>query len=341
MRIAYFITSYQSPDAVLRLVKTIRRGDPDGHIVCHHDVHSSSIDEAAVRELGVHLLTSDHRIIWGDMTLEALRWRAYQWMLDNLDDFDWIVLLSEQDYPIAPLAELKQHLAESACDALLPGERVDRIANLDNRRDALLRYGFTYWLMPQTGLARRLPARLKHHLRRARVIACSRANDLQSWVNFYIFPEALDLPTRVGIRREQPGYRADFPAWFHPAWFALSRRAAERVIRFIDEHPDYESYVSRTVIPLESATGSILFNDPAITVKSEVIHYVRFGDLESGRPDIFGAADVDALTTSGHYFARKFSLGDAAVLDLLDAHVLKDVDPTGTEMTAANESKEN
>ena len=342
MRIAYFITSYQSPEAALRLVSTLRRGDPEGQVVVHHDVHQTAIDEGAVRAAGAHLLTSEHPIGWGDMTLEALRWRAYRWILDHLDDVDGIVLLSEQDYPIAPLAELKQHLAESDCDALLPGEQADRVENPDNRRDAVLRYGYTYRKMPTTGLARRLPGRLPHYLRSARVILYSRLNDLQSRVQFYVFPEALGLPTKIGLRRPVVGYRPDFPAWFHPAWFALSRRAAEHVVRFVDSHPDYESYAAATVIPLESATGSILFNDPELTIRSAVIHYVRFGDPESGRPDIFGVDDVPELVSSGHFFARKFGLGDTAVLDLLDAHVLRDADPSGSAgVTAATESKEN
>lgn len=342
MRIAYFITSYQSPAAVLRLVDTIRRGDPDGHIVLHHDVHNTPIDEAAVRASGVHLLTSDHPIVWGDMTLEALRWRAYRWMLDNLEDFDWIVLLSEQDYPIAPLSQLKKHLEESGCDALLPGERADQVENPDNRRDAILRYGYDYRLMPRTGIARRLPPRIAHYLRSARVIAYSKVNDLQSRVQFYVFPEALDLSTKIGLRRRCVGWRPDFPAWFHPAWFALSRRAAEHVIRFIDDHPDYASYAATTVIPLESATGSILFNDPELTVRSSVIHYVRFGDPESGRPDIFDVTDVEELVTSGHYFARKFALADTAVLDALDTHVLGGIDESReARAMSATENKEN
>ena len=52
MRIAYFLTSYQSPDAVLRLDRTLRRGDPDCHIVLHHDVHRTPLDQDAVREAG-------------------------------------------------------------------------------------------------------------------------------------------------------------------------------------------------------------------------------------------------------------------------------------------------
>ena len=324
MRIAYFLTSYQSPDAVLRLVRTLRRGDPDCHIVLHHDVHRTPLDQDAVREAGVHLLTSDHPIVWGDMTLEALRWRAYRWMLDNLDGFDWVVLLSEQDYPIAPLAQLKARLESADCDALLPGERADQVEDLNARRDTILRYGYEYRTMPSTGIAGRLPARLKHVLRRARVFAYSRIGDVQKRVHFYFFPEALDLPTKLGVRLPQLGYRPDFPAWFHPAWFALSRRAVECVVQYVEAHPDYVRYAARTIIPLESATGSILFNDPSITTIWSVIHYVRFSDPASGRPDVFDLDDVDELVNSGHFFARKFPLGDAAVLDALDSHVLGD-----------------
>lgn len=339
MKIAYFITSYLSPDAVLRLVSTIQRGDPDAQIVLHHDVHNTPIDEGAVRAAGVHLMTSDHPIVWGDMTLEAVRWRAYRWMLQNLDPFDWIVLLSEQDYPIAPFSELKDTLRGSGADALLSGDRVDMITNQD-RRDAVLRYGYTYRKLPQTGLARRLPKLLRHYVRAARVKAFFAINDSQSRLQFYVFPEALNLSTKAGVRRPTIGYRADFPAWFHRAWFALSRRAAEHVVKFIDANPDYEAYAAATIIPLESATGSILFNDPDLHVKSSDLHFVRFGDPETGRPDILGIGDVPELINSDRFFARKFRVGDTEVLDALDAHTLQGLEVENRATAEAAEAAE-
>jgi hypothetical protein len=99
---------------------------------------------------------------------------------------------------------------------------------------------------------------------------------------------------------------------------ALSRRAAEAVVTFVEERGDYVAHVARTVIPDESATTTIVCNDPALDVVLEDLHCVRFS-AGDGHPDVFGLPDVDYLLGSGRFFARKFDVDtDAAVLDALD-----------------------
>jgi hypothetical protein len=48
----------------------------------------------------IHVMTSDSPIIWGNIDLETVRGWVFRWTLENLD-FDWLIMLSEQDYPIA------------------------------------------------------------------------------------------------------------------------------------------------------------------------------------------------------------------------------------------------
>ena len=102
---------------------------------------------------------------------------------------------------------------------------------------------------------------------------------------------------------------------------ALSRRAAETVVEFVGDREDYVRYYSRTVIPDESATATIVCNDPRLQVHNEHLHRVRFS-ADDGHPDTFGLEDVDELVKPGRFFARKFDIDvDSAVLDALDQHV--------------------
>lgn len=321
VKIVYFLTSYQSPKLLIRTLRTIRRGDPDAHIVLHHDTFQSQISEGEFADLGVHLFTSDHPIIWGDLTLEAVRWRVFRWMLAELD-FDWVVLLSEQDYPIAALPEFHKYLAQGSFDAVIDAQLVDPAADFDDVEEIRNRCSYSYAALPNTGLARRFSPGTRAKLRRSRVILYSACNRAQPWIHFQTFPEALQLPTKIGVRRSSERFRPDFSFWFHSAWYALSRRAVEHVIRFLDANPEFVRFAARSIIPLEFATGSIVLNDPQLRVKNAAIHYVRFDQPGSARPDFLHEADLPAVFNSGCFFARKFSLDDTRVLDLLDERVL-------------------
>ncbi|HEV7950222.1 MAG TPA: beta-1,6-N-acetylglucosaminyltransferase, partial [Glaciihabitans sp.] len=157
VRIAYFISSYGSGAQLLRLVLTLRHAEPDSPIVIRHDVFQNKLDPDLFANVDqVYVLAGDQPITWGDMTLEAARWSVFRWILTHLD-VDWVVLLSEQDYPIRPLSELRQQIVDSRADALLVGERVDHIADPELRREFELRYFYNYTSLPNIGLERRMP----------------------------------------------------------------------------------------------------------------------------------------------------------------------------------------
>lgn len=321
MRLAYLVTSYRSPEQLLRLVRTLRRADSDARVLVHHDVFVSDAPVAELAALDVRLLTSEHPIVWGDMSLERVRWRMFAELLDG-PPFDWMVLLSEQDYPVAPPAALKSFLAGSGADAVIEAQRIEDIADPGLRRECELRYRHTYAALPGTGLARRLPPRLRSALRRTRLLGYRVINRVQSRMRFYFLPEELHLPTLVGVRRSAAALAGFGPIWYSEAWYALSREAVEHVVEHVRRHPEFVRYASRTVIPLESATATIVANAAHLTVLDAPLHHIRWSKRTSGRPDEFGLDDLDELLGSGRWFARKFSVTDHRVLDQLDERVL-------------------
>ena len=82
----------------------------------------------------IHVMTSDSPIIWGDNELETVRERVFRWTLENLD-FDWLIMLSEQDYPIAPLRNPENRLATSDADSIVGGVTVEEIKDKRLRRE--------------------------------------------------------------------------------------------------------------------------------------------------------------------------------------------------------------
>jgi hypothetical protein len=318
IKIAFFVSSYRSSEHLLRLVNTLQRGEPDAAIVIHHDVFQTPLNRAIFQGLtDVHLLSSEEPIVWGDMTLESARWRVFRWILANLT-VDWVILLSEQDYPVAPPEVLRARLSTTTADAIMWGEEIDRMADDGERRERIIRYLYQYRTLPSLNLERRLPERWRAWLAKGRRVLAAGVNRYQKVLVFYKTPDELHLPSRLGLRSSKSPFSSDFPCWFHEAWYALSKKAMSRVLDYVDTHPEFVSYYSRTIIPLESATGTVVFNDPELTVDQASVHKSRWTFPSSGRPDVLGIDDVEMLVASGASFARKFDYEDRSVLDRLD-----------------------
>jgi hypothetical protein len=321
MRVAYLVLNHRPTQQIVRLTAAIRRQQPESPIVVHHDQFSCEIDLARLKHAGTELVrTSDFRISWGDFSQVRAYWETLAWTLERVE-CDWIVLLSGQDYPIRPLRTLTGMLESTDADAFIEAERIDRWPSARERHDREHRYLYQYAKFPSYGLQERMRPNIRRQLRQVTRIAATVINRLQGVVHIYRFPDL--LPYRVGVRSSKTPFSPALPPWCGSPWNALSRRAAESLLRYLRDHPDYASYYQRTNIPDESATATILCNDPTLNIVPQNLHFIRWSHPESGHPDVFGAADISALTASDKFFGRKFdSLSDPEVLDMLDEVLL-------------------
>ena len=268
---------------------------------------------------GVDVLTSETPVAWGDFSIVDITWTSLAWMVEHRD-FDWVVFLSEQDYPIAPLGALEQWLQQSDADAFVEARPIHRIEDADLRMDCDRRYNYRYRPLPRFGLMARLAPGLRRRIANIANYSNFVLYKLQHKVTVYRYPDP--LPMRLGVRPARSPFSAAFPCWYGSQWMALSRRAAETVVEFVGDHEGYVRHYSQTVIPDESATATIVCNDARLVVHPHGLHHVRFSSVD-GHPDVFGLGDLAELVDSGLYFARKFDIdGDTAVLDALDRHVL-------------------
>src|SRR5689334_7292370 len=109
-RVAYLVASHTLPPQVLRLMSALRRGSPDCVLISHHDNRSSSLHRGPLDALEVLQIEPPSAVGWGEFSLLAMELRCLRWALEHAD-FDWLVLISGQDYPIRPLAEIERSLA--------------------------------------------------------------------------------------------------------------------------------------------------------------------------------------------------------------------------------------
>ena len=149
MRIAYVILAHQLPEQLARLVR--RLNTPNALFLIHINRRSDDAVYRAARaglaELENVVFLRRHKLYWGGFghvraTLEGL---------DELHrrsaQFDYVALLTGQDYPIKPVAEIERTLAESGGTSFMAYDRLP-----GGLADGMQR--ITYWHSRRIGVPR-------------------------------------------------------------------------------------------------------------------------------------------------------------------------------------------
>jgi hypothetical protein len=285
VRSAYLILSYQRPELLVRLVGTLRAESPEAAILVHHDARRCPTPRAELAAHGVRLIEPAAAIEWGHGSQLAAVLRCLDWA-DRHEAFDWLWLLSGQDYPLRPLGEIEAALASSGVDALIEASPVAALHLRRHRVDEFARRYRYRW--------RRIPGGL--------------------------VPLAVRADPLVQVRRLPSGAFAGVPAralapYHHGSdWFTLSHRAIRAVL---DAPRALRDHFAHTIVPTEAYVQTVLANS-GLRLSHDTRRYVDFVGA-AANPRVLGLADLDAVVASGRDFARKFE--DVAVLDALDARV--------------------
>ena len=311
--------NHRDPGQLMRLVATLRLELPEAPIVVHNDEFRTYIAPSVLDPIGnVHLLTSDEPIWWADFGLVAAFWRSMAWMIEHIE-FDWLILLSAQDYPIKPLAELGDYLDATGADVLLRARPISQLRKGGFRRNKRRRYLYQYRPAATDRKVDELSSHLRPWIRRHMGLFADILNNAQPYLQISKLSD--QMPWRVGFRARSTPFTQNEPCWFGSVWISLSRRAAEFVVTSARERPDYVEYYRRTVHPDESATATLVYNAPELRIEPHDIHHVRWTHSQKGHPDVFVAADLPELLAAPEheFFARKFDVAvDAEILDELD-----------------------
>jgi hypothetical protein len=210
-------------------------------------------------------------------------------LLDLAPD-DWVTVLSGQDYPLRPLREYEEHLASCGADMLLeePQNGPDEELLLDRYRArsySVPAWAVNRWLRKSVQLVPGL-----------------------SW-----HPQPSGSPPRVDVARLRTPFRHGFRVHRGNDLYALNGRALRALL---NAPPRLLRYYSRTRIPSESYTHTVLLNDPSLVNRNELLHFAVWE--RSSHPEWLTEADLPACIASRRWFARKFD-ADEPVLDRLDA----------------------
>lgn len=256
---------------------------------------------------------------WGDYSIVAGARRALEHVHETLD-YDWLVILSGQDYPLKPVREIESDLALSGydffadVDAVVDPPARDAGARADGT-DLAQRYFFSYAKLPAAALGAPAP------LRRLARGAARELTTRQRWVAAHPMPPG--VPWRVGVRRRATPFTPHRPCRKGSFWMSLSRRAVSELLMALDGEPRLAKYYERTILPDESLIPTVLHALPGLRAAPDARRYTSWPRPGASSPEVLTRRHLPGLLASGAHFARKFDEEvDPEVLDELDEQLV-------------------
>jgi hypothetical protein len=286
--VAYVVLSHRNPEQVLRLVRALGEG-PAARVLVRHDPRGARLSAAEIEAAGGEAIEDEIEVRWADwsyleLILACLREAAAR------HDPDWALILSGQDYPLRPLAEIEAELEASLVDG-----RLGAVREVERRRPAAGDDEFF------------LRCRYRHYTRPRAIPDLPRAMRPLAYVR--------DLPPLVGIRRLGPAPLRFFAS---ADWVTLGRRAIAAVLAAAEDRRLMRHF-RRVAVPSESFFASVLLGDDSLAIERDHRRFAPFSEAGAAHPDLLTSGDYDRVVASGADFARKFDAAvDAHVLDLLD-----------------------
>lgn len=317
VRVCYHLQTHINPSQVARLVDLIKRGSPDSIVVISHDETARPLDTARLEQWpGVKVLL--HPSGYGDFTHLHRLFASVDWLDAQGIDFDWLEILSGQDYPLRPIGEIERALAECGHDGFLQygpvfskqiPDAADRGAfpgfELCDPLDARLRYKYRNWRVMR-------PTPFKQRWLRPLMAI----NLVQPWVSVSLAFGS------VGVRRPTTIFTDDFILYGGSFFCTLSARSVRYARDFARENPAIVSFFEGVLGADESFLHTVLVNAQEFKFDPANKRYIDFAGSRNNHPRVLGIQDLEKMLTSGDHWARKFNPDyDAEVLDLIDDQI--------------------
>jgi hypothetical protein len=170
MKIAYIVSAYKNPEQVVRLIR--RLDSDDVHFFVHVDKKTGDDDyrrivDPLARVGNAHFLDR-HRCYWGGFGHVQATMKGIAASIRSGIGFDYVVLLTGQDYPIATNSQIKEFFSKSDGRSFmahfpLPSQEWEGggLARIDRWHLRLRSRHYVVAPHPRIGLERTFPAGLR------------------------------------------------------------------------------------------------------------------------------------------------------------------------------------
>jgi hypothetical protein len=326
-KIVFLILSHINPDQVIRLVKTLSAGSPHSKIIIHHDFSKTVFPAATVQTIeNAHVIPDYIPVRWSDFSLVNATCHAIERITETMA-FDWLVLISGQDYPIQPIKDIEKFLENSQYDGYINGVALEdgipcgpvecSIVGGNRKKciDCMSRYYYQYY----DTFSNHWPAILRKNLQKI----AKHINRPDSFIQIRTIPRQPEVRTVFGIKAFSPLFNENFKCYKGSTWFALNYRCIEYMRKFMQENERVIKYYRRTIFADESIFQTILLNNPNLKIANDNKRFISWKDYNAPSPEVLRVNDFHRIIKSGQHFARKFDSNvDSEILDLIDQHIM-------------------
>lgn len=286
MRIAHIIAAHKNPLQLERLIKAMYHPNFDFYIHLDKKVDITSFQYLEKHE-HVFLIKDRTLCNWGGFSFVEAQLRSIDEIQKTGIDYDFINLISAQDYPIVSANKLYNFFVENKGTSFISYEQS---RNSDWWKEAENRYKSFHFTD--------MNFKLKYIIQKI-------ANKL---INERKFP----LPIKL-----YGGNKS--------CWWTITSEAAAYLSAFFKENPKVMRFLRLTWGADEFIVASILMDSPyKDTLVNENYRYIDWSNGKA-HPRVLLAGDCETIIQSGMLFARKFDVEtDADILRLLDQNILQD-----------------
>lgn len=292
MQKAYIIIAHKNPDQLCRLIKTLTDGLSNFFIHIDKNVSISIFKSLEVFGNDVHFV---ERVFskWSSYGLVQGTLNAMAAIKHSKKDFDRIILLSGQDYPIKSNNYINKYLHESPHSIF-----------------------FEYWPLPNYNKWPKDKGGMY------------RINKYYFGLKFYqlFFSKLANLLASFFplIRRKIPVNMKPFAG---SQWWIIDKYTTGYILDFVNKHPVYTAFHKHTFASDELFFQMILLNsqDEKIlnNIKNESNRFIKWKASSVAHPELLTEIDFDDISNSDKLFARKFDQSvDSKILDLIDSNCL-------------------
>lgn len=293
MKKAYVIMAHKGPAQLHRLVARLNDGDSEFFI--HIDQKADFSQFQSVKEFGaaVHF-TERFDATWGGYGLIKPYLSAMQTIREAPTQFDRILLLSGQDYPIKSNKYINEFFKNSP---------------YSNFIDYFPIPNYKKWPGGDRGGWYRVD---KYYFG-------------TKWYNFFCSKALNLLSTYIPfLKRKMPNGMKPFTG---QTWWNLDRYALNYILDYVAKHPEYMAFHRHTFVADELFIQMIIGNskDEKLlqSIGNSEKRFTIWPKADSAHPKILGKDDIEAIMASDDLFARKFDENvDTEILDLIDQEIL-------------------
>lgn len=280
MKIAHLIMAYKNPSQLERLIKRLEH--PQCHIFVHLDKKIDVENFEYLQDIsGVSFIRNRTVCNWGGFNFVKAVTKSTKEILERSERFDFVNLLSAQDYPIKPVELIVDYFEKHKGISFIS---YDESTNSEWWKHAKNRYELYHF----------------------------------SDVNIKGIYFLQKIINRIMPKRLFPN---PFKMYGGPTstWWVLSRDCAEFVIDYLERNPKLVKFMRFTWAADEFLYTSIIMNSSfSQRVKNNNFRHIVWKEGKSN-PETLNSVDLIPLQKSENFFARKFDTTiDVKILDLLD-----------------------